>query len=56
MLALFFSVGIVLYPAIWVVQYLASGYNDMSTFFLLNQSIVYYEKVHFAYPLVELKS
>lgn len=44
MLALFFSVGIVLYPAIWVVQYLASGYNDMSTFFLLNQSIVYYER------------
>ena len=35
MLALFFSVGIVLYPAIWVVQYLASGYNDMSTFFYL---------------------
>ena len=35
MLSLFFSVGIVLYPAIWVVQYLASGYSNMSTFFIL---------------------
>jgi len=34
MLALFFSVGIVLYSALWVVQYPGSGYRDMSTFFM----------------------
>lgn len=35
MLALFFSVGIILYLTLWVVQYPGSGYSDMSTFFIL---------------------
>lgn len=36
MLALFFSVGIILYPTLWVVQYPGSGYNDyVHVFFII---------------------
>lgn len=38
MLALFFSVGVILYLTLWVVQYLRSGYTDYVHVFLFHRS------------------
>lgn len=52
MLALFFSVGIILYSTLWVVQYPGSGYSDMSTFFIYSYLILMKRNLLLVYCVV----